>query len=273
MLADDDPLASFMNEVEELGKKKTEKPTGPRFVVNHKEQTKDWTSENQIDRLLGPSYKWINLNPFRTFSLPVDATEHDIKRRYKKLSQLVHPDKNKDPRANDAFDQVKKSHKKLVDDDQRAIAVKTIKQCTERVEKTRRRLIKKGISEADLLKRDGTLEEAIEKEIKKEFATQEYNHSKSDNMKRKYAHREREKEKEEMEYWKGVKELQETYQETREQRVKYWQSFEQNAKKQKKYGATYRPPQVKVEMVKRREDDKKKHKGAGIDESYKAAWR
>uniref|UniRef100_A0A7S3PQU4 J domain-containing protein n=1 Tax=Aplanochytrium stocchinoi TaxID=215587 RepID=A0A7S3PQU4_9STRA len=284
----EDPLASFFDEVEGLvgdknkqqtedketdENKDNEKKKGPRFIVNHKEQIKDWTGTNQIERLLGPSYKWLNLNPFRVFDLPIEATEEDIKRRYKKLSQLVHPDKNKDSRADEAFDQVKRAHRKLMDEIQREVAVKTIQQCRERVERTRKRLIKKGISEEEILKKDGSLEEAIDKEIKKEFATQEYNHGKSDDMKRKYANREREKEKQEAEYWRKIKEREDLYRETRDDRVKDWQTFEQNAKKQKKFGNAYRPPQVKVEMAKRREEDKKKHKGAGIDESYKATWR
>lgn len=35
--------------------------------------------------------------------LDIDATEDDIKDRYRKLSSLVHPDKSRDPRARDAF--------------------------------------------------------------------------------------------------------------------------------------------------------------------------
>mgnify|MGYP003887232959 CR=1 FL=1 len=39
--------------------------------------------------------------------LPHNATEEDIKQRYHKLSMMVHPDKVADPRARDAFIEVR----------------------------------------------------------------------------------------------------------------------------------------------------------------------
>jgi hypothetical protein len=45
--------------------------------------------KNQIERLMCPHYQWINLNPFTVLQLDIDATEEDIKYRYRKLSSKV----------------------------------------------------------------------------------------------------------------------------------------------------------------------------------------
>ena len=61
----------------------------------------------QVERLLAKHYEWRNLNPYAVFQLGADATEEDIKLRYKKLSLKVHPDRLRDvENARLAFEQV-----------------------------------------------------------------------------------------------------------------------------------------------------------------------
>jgi tetratricopeptide (TPR) repeat protein len=61
----------------------------------------------QCERLLAPHYEWRNLNPYAVLQLGADATEEDIKLRYKKLSLKVHPDRLRDmENARTAFEQV-----------------------------------------------------------------------------------------------------------------------------------------------------------------------
>ena len=68
----------------------------------YKEFTKE-VSEAQrageVERILS----CFKLNPYEHLNLPFEATEDDIKKQYRKLSLLVHPDKNPHPRAKDAF--------------------------------------------------------------------------------------------------------------------------------------------------------------------------
>ncbi len=65
------------------------------------------TSESQIARLLQTNFAWKNLNPYEVLQLNIDATEEDIKLRYRKLSTLVHPDKCLNiPTAREAFEEV-----------------------------------------------------------------------------------------------------------------------------------------------------------------------
>lgn len=56
--------------------------------------------DNEVNRILGA----FKLNPFEQLGLPFDASLQDVKRQYRKASLMVHPDKCKHPRAQDAFE-------------------------------------------------------------------------------------------------------------------------------------------------------------------------
>lgn len=73
------------------------------------------TSEQQISRLLRPGSTYFNLNPFEVLQAEPDLTVEQIKKKYRSLSFLVHPDKNQDnpERAQLAFEAVNKAWKTL----------------------------------------------------------------------------------------------------------------------------------------------------------------
>lgn len=75
------------------------------------------TSEQQIERLLKPGSTYLNLNPYEVLQIDLDTDIEAAKKKYKKLSLLVHPDKNPDDRerADKAFDIVKKAIKQMED--------------------------------------------------------------------------------------------------------------------------------------------------------------
>lgn len=54
------------------------------------------TSDQQINRLLRPGSTYFNLNPFEVLQLEPDVTVQEIKKKYRSLSILCHPDKNQD---------------------------------------------------------------------------------------------------------------------------------------------------------------------------------
>jgi len=64
------------------------------------------TPKQQIDRLLRPGSTYLNLNPFEVLQVDPDSTIDELKTKYKRLSILVHPDKNMDDRerAQTAFE-------------------------------------------------------------------------------------------------------------------------------------------------------------------------
>lgn len=52
------------------------------------------TPKQQIDRLLRPGSTYFNLNPFEVLQLEPESPLDEIKKKYRRLSILVHPDKN-----------------------------------------------------------------------------------------------------------------------------------------------------------------------------------
>ena len=92
------------------------------------------TPKQQIERLLRPGSTYRNLNPYEVLQIDPETPIEDIRRKYRRLSILVHPDKNQDDpeRAQAAFDAVKKSYA-LLDDE------KTRKKCEEIVEEAKGR--------------------------------------------------------------------------------------------------------------------------------------
>lgn len=92
------------------------------------------TPKQQIERLLRPGCTYRNLNPYEVLQIDPETPIEDIRRKYRRLSILVHPDKNQDDveRAQAAFDAVKKSYA-LLDDE------KTRKKCEEIVDEAKGR--------------------------------------------------------------------------------------------------------------------------------------
>jgi Flp pilus assembly protein TadD len=123
---EDDLLADFFSAVSSTAEAAKPKPVVPEAEVEAKtadagEETKDesvqtekYVSQDlgdgraQVERLLARHHEWRNLNPYYVLQLGADATEEDIKQRYRKLSRMVHPDRLRDmENAREAFEQVK----------------------------------------------------------------------------------------------------------------------------------------------------------------------
>ncbi len=178
---DDDSLNDFFEDVEEVIKKpKVEsKPSATNNVKNEKVVL--GTAKEQMDRLLQTNFEWRNLNPFYVLQLPHTATEDDIARRYKALSLLLHPDKNGgDPRAQQAFDAVKKAKTTLLDEPDRA--------------RHARMLVEEGfkLAESTLRKKKAggkTLEERQEIEVMRIFAQVEQKRREVEDRERKFEQR------------------------------------------------------------------------------------
>jgi len=64
------------------------------------------TPKQQIERLLRPGSTYLNLNPFEVLQVDPESSIDELKTKYRRLSILVHPDKNVDDkdRAQAAFE-------------------------------------------------------------------------------------------------------------------------------------------------------------------------
>lgn len=149
------------------------------------------SSSEQVARLTGPNFKFKNLNPFHVLQLDIDATAEDVKFRYKKLSLLVHPDKNRTlDRAADAFDEVKHAHEALLEDETRDLVVATIEGTRAATGKAHRRLLAKGAAEDAM----DPLAAKLDKAVLKAFADIEL--KRRDSEKHLLASRKRERDQE-----------------------------------------------------------------------------
>lgn len=91
----------------------------------------EFSSEiNQIERLamVDVVLKAFQMNPFEVLDVSVSATQDDIKKQYRKMSLMVHPDKFKEEdreRAQKAFSALAKAKATLTEDDKRP-AIETV---------------------------------------------------------------------------------------------------------------------------------------------------
>ena len=74
---------------------------------------RDVDRDNEVNRILGA----FKLNPFEQLGINFDCTMEDIRRQYRKVSLMVHPDKCKHPRATDAFEVLGNANKSLTDEE------------------------------------------------------------------------------------------------------------------------------------------------------------
>ena len=118
------------------------------------------TSSQQIERLLRPGATFLNLNPFEVLQVDPDTDVETIKKKYKKLSLLIHPDRNLDDseRAKRAFEIVKKAMELLEDPDEMA-------RCREMYEEARARLAIVMSEKKRKLRKDGQPDKIPEDDV------------------------------------------------------------------------------------------------------------
>lgn len=78
--------------------------------------------DNEVLRILS----CFKLNPFEHLNLPFDSSPDDVKKQYRKLSLMVHPDKCKHPQAKEAFGALAKAQQLLLDPKEREYLVSQI---------------------------------------------------------------------------------------------------------------------------------------------------
>ncbi|EFX89214.1 dnaJ homolog subfamily C member 8-like [Daphnia pulex] len=210
------------------------------------------TSKQQIDRLLRAGSSYFNLNPYEVLQIDHELPVEEIKKKYKRLSILVHPDKNSDDadRAQQAFEVINRAWKILEND-------KTRKRCLEIVEEAtgmtdlaisekRKKLKKEGkdtrIDEDDPVK----YRRAVYVMTIKLFADMERKRRELEQRDMEERKRKRETEIEAEEKAKVDKEWQKNFEESRQGRVSSWQKFQH--KKTKTSKGFFKPPKNKMEQ-------------------------
>ncbi|XP_075995299.1 dnaJ homolog subfamily C member 8 [Genypterus blacodes] len=214
------------------------------------------TSKQQIERLLRPGASYFNLNPFEVLQIDPEATDDELKKRFRALSILVHPDKNQADveRAQKAFEAVDKAYKLLLEPEQKKRALDVIHAGIEYVEhmiKEKRKQLKKDGKPLDIEEEDPEVfKQAVYKQTMKLFAELEIKRKEREAKDMHERKRAREEEIEVAEKAKRDREWQKNFEETRDGRVDSWRSFQAKGKKtkEKKNRSFLKPPKVKMEQ-------------------------
>lgn len=213
------------------------------------------TSTQQIDRLLRPGSTFLNLNPFEVLQMDPESDMESIKKKYKKLSLLIHPDRNIDDqeRAKQAFEIAKKAMETLEDPDELARCKEMYDEARARLaivmSEKKRKLRKEGKS--DKVPEDDPAEykKALWATVTKVFADRERKRRMLEERTLEEKRRQAEEIQAAAEKRKLEEEFKKNYEETRDARRGSWRDFVK--KKEKKLepfrGANFKPPAAKLE--------------------------
>ncbi|VEU38527.1 unnamed protein product [Pseudo-nitzschia multistriata] len=241
---DDDLLNGFFDEVEEVVAKKKEVTVASNNAIRNDRETLGSTQQ-QIERLLQPRYEWRNLNPYYVLQLPAaTSTDDDISRRYKALSLLLHPDKNRSTlsteadrdRAQLAYDQVQKAKTILADASKKRYTQSLVEEGMKNGEarwKREQHQNHKGKG-SGVSSGNETLESIQEKEVMRIFAQVEAKRKDMEERERKFEQREQQQEDDQLEKERRERKFNKQWknQDRVDKRVGNWRDFD--AKKRKK---------------------------------------
>jgi DnaJ family protein C protein 8 len=225
----------------------------------------------QLERILSKKY----YNPYDVLLLKSEAPEEEIKRAYRGLSVLIHPDKCKDPRAPDAFHIVDQAYKTLLDGEKRKIYQRVMREARERVEferiKENKRRKKQGLPDLPPETFENEYKDMCERLfIEIEERKEHYTKLEESQKQRMRDELEEKKMKEQIRHMTD-----EEWEKTRDERVQNWRDF--SSKKSvigTKTHKTIKAPQVKVEdRPASAPKGQEQNKPMGINEDYKKTWK
>lgn len=208
--------------------------------------------DNEVNRIVS----CFKLNPFEHLNLSFDSVPEDVKRQYRKLSLLVHPDKCKHPKAQEAFTALAKAQQLLLDPQEREYIVCQINVARDELRAGRKKQLKKdNASKIKSMVDEGKYEVQYEnsedfkqkwkQRVRDILTEQEWRRRKMQMRISEEEGRLKKDEAETKEMWKRKRENEEMWEETRENRVSSWRDFMKTGKKAKK--GELRPPKLKTE--------------------------
>ncbi|XP_073054831.1 J domain-containing protein spf31-like [Primulina eburnea] len=208
--------------------------------------------DNEVNRILS----CFKLNAFEYLNIPFDSSLDDVKRQYRKLSLLVHPDKCKHPKAKEAFGALAKAQQILHDSEEREYLLNQVNAAKEELRAKRKKQLKKDTaSKLKSLVDEGKYEHEYERseefqqllklKVREVLTDQEWRRRKMQMRISEEEGRLKKDEEETKEMWKRKREHEEQWEGTREQRVSSWRDFMKGGKKVKK--GELRPPKLKTE--------------------------
>ncbi|PKU69454.1 J domain-containing protein spf31 [Dendrobium catenatum] len=208
--------------------------------------------DNEVARILS----CFKLNPFEHLNLPLDSSIDEVKKQYRKISLLVHPDKCKHPQAKEAFAALAKAQQLLLDPQEREYILSQVNNAREELRAKRKKQLKKdNATKIKALVDEGKYEHQYERseefqqqlklKVREILTEQEWRRRKMQMRISEEEGRLKKDEEETKEMWKRKREHEEEWEGTRENRVSSWRDFMKGGKKVKK--GELRPPKLKTE--------------------------
>lgn len=210
----DDVLSSFFSEIESI-----DKARGDGDIMS-------FSAKELCIRLTSQSFA----SPFQVLQLKHDATEEEIKKRYRRLSLLIHPDKFKHEKAQDAFNvllnafndiqqaESKEKYKKVYDEAKKVV----FKRYKARPDATTLDLIAAGVLDSDLQKIEHEIQKECDDMLQKQQERREY----AEKCMRANMEYEKQMAAEQMEMEKQQVQHQVEWDKTRDMRVTSWRDFQ-----------------------------------------------
>lgn len=175
------------------------------------------SQDEEIERIM----KAFRANAYDVMDLQPGVPDEDIKKIYRKKSLLIHPDKTKNPNAQDAFDRLAKAHQMLLDEKERA-------KLDEAIGDARMLLIreKKLTTDSEEVKDpDVDFMKEWKNKVKYVLADNEARRQRQMKAQMQEEGRQKKKEDEEIEARKRKREHEQDWEKTRDQRIGSWREF------------------------------------------------
>lgn len=194
-----------------------------------------FTQDYQLDRLLNQTF----VNPYDILEIGAEASDEEIKKKFRMLSILVHPDKCRHEKAADAFHLLEQAYKTLMDPEKRRIYQRVMREAKERVEYER----KKENAKRKDMGRDPLPEETFNIEVqnmcKKLFEEIEDRKQHFERLDAAYKRKKRVEIETKLVQEEILKEDQKAWDENRDKRVDAWRSFSEKKTKIEKKKKTH----------------------------------
>jgi len=212
------------------------------------------TSDQQIDRLHKPGAKYLNLNPFYVLQVDPDATEDELKKQYRRLSILLHPDKNPNNRdqATGAFEVVSRANKLLQEketsDKFKLILADAENRVLKMMEDKRKEAKCKSLPPP--VEDPSKFSHLVNVMASKQLADYEIRRGDKDKKEQQEKKRESDAAEESAKRLKKLEDDKKKWEESREERVTTWKDFQMKGEKKKKKRhmlGTFKPPKPRLE--------------------------
>jgi DnaJ family protein C protein 8 len=237
-------------------------------VAKVETESDEWTTDKQIARLTRPGAKYFNLNPFEVLMCTPQSTDAQIKKNFRRLSILLHPDKV-DAKFKDnaevVFEALNKAYKQLNDPEEKKTCDSIASESTKRAEKfikdKKKELKKKlGIENPPVPEENPEeFEKLVKKNMCKIFAEIQTKKEEIEQREQMTRKREKEEEQEEVQAREEDEKFHKQWTDKRERRIDNWRDFAGKdllgksaasggvIKKHKKNKLT-KPPSMKMEQ-------------------------